>query len=340
MKEILNLIKKKQVEFSQLPLYQFLRNESIAPQKRLAFVPCCSFFVMGFGELNKYAFREEPTDDPIQKIVNQHTYEDDCHWPWFLEDLEKLGMNHSLQFSSCLRYLWNEDNLFSRSTIYNLYKLGYKAHPIQKLAIIEAIEATADIFLGATAQVCQELKSFSPQDYRYFGGYHFTVDTSHTIFSSKLQQFIENIQIPEQIEASVHAAVEEVFEVFAEFNASLLEYALNYSSSESLKDMSLSDELKFIKQQAQYQVNQQVLASPTIAAETVGSSNFKLLGTYLVESGLLSSDQLTVALSDQQQNSLRLGEIVAQRGWVNQQTIEYMMEKLVLPERETDSTNL
>ena len=89
MKEILNLIQKKQAEFSQLPLYQFLRNESIAPQERLAFVPCFSFFVMGFGELNTSAFREEPTHDPIQKIVNQHTYEDDCHWPWFLEDLER-----------------------------------------------------------------------------------------------------------------------------------------------------------------------------------------------------------------------------------------------------------
>ncbi|MGD1805439.1 hypothetical protein ACP6PL_08355 [Dapis sp. BLCC M126] len=340
MKDILSLIEHKQVEFRQHPLYQFLRNKNIAPRRRLAFAPCFAFFVMGFAELNQYAFREEPTDDPIQKIVNQHTYEDDCHWPWFLEDLEKLGMNYSLKFTSCLKYLWNQDNKFSRSTIYKLYKLGYKAEPIQKLAMIEAIEAIADIFLGATAEVCQELQSFSDENYPYFGQHHFTVDTSHTIYSSELKQFIENIQIPEQIETSVRAAVDEVFDIFVEFSTSLLEYAQNYSSTESLKDMSLLDEFKVLTQQNQYQVKQQIVASPIMETDALVPSNFKPLGTYLLEAGLLTSDQLTIALSEQQQNPSRLGEIVAQRGWVNQQTVEYMMEKLIIPEREIPTKSL
>ncbi|MFK0734565.1 MAG: hypothetical protein ACIWVG_26010 [Gloeotrichia echinulata HAB0833] len=45
---------------------------------------------MSFGDLNRYVMRVEPTSDPYQAMVNKHSYEDDHHWPWYLEDLIKL----------------------------------------------------------------------------------------------------------------------------------------------------------------------------------------------------------------------------------------------------------
>jgi hypothetical protein len=95
MKEVLDLISTKKQQFSQLPFFQFLQDENIDPRQRLAFAPCFAPFVMGFGELNKYVWRQEPTTDPIQSLINQHTYEDDGHWIWFLEDLQKLGFDCS-----------------------------------------------------------------------------------------------------------------------------------------------------------------------------------------------------------------------------------------------------
>ncbi len=62
-------------------------------------------------------------------------------------------------------------------------------------------------------------------------------------------------------------------------------------------------------------------------------TNPKPIGAYLVESGLLTPAQVEVALKDQALTSLRLGDIVAARGWVKTQTIEYLMDKIVLPER-------
>lgn len=64
----------------------------------------------------------------------------------------------------------------------------------------------------------------------------------------------------------------------------------------------------------------------------------KRLGDYLVEAGLISEAQIHVALNDQnlaaQQGSpMKFGEILATRGWVKQQTIDYFMKKLVVPER-------
>ncbi|MBE9115288.1 NAD(P)-binding domain-containing protein [Lusitaniella coriacea LEGE 07157] len=60
----------------------------------------------------------------------------------------------------------------------------------------------------------------------------------------------------------------------------------------------------------------------------------KPLGAYLVEAGLLTVTQVKVALDKQKTTPIRLGEIISQQGWVSQSTIEYMMEKVILPERE------
>ncbi len=62
----------------------------------------------------------------------------------------------------------------------------------------------------------------------------------------------------------------------------------------------------------------------------------KRLGGYLVEAGLLTPAQIDVALNDQKLTGMRFGEILAARGWVKQQTIEYLMQKVVLPEQTHD----
>lgn len=63
------------------------------------------------------------------------------------------------------------------------------------------------------------------------------------------------------------------------------------------------------------------------------SSPPKKLGGYLVEAGLLTPAQVDVVLNDQKITGMRFGEILAARGWVKQQTVEYLMQKVVLPEQ-------
>lgn len=60
----------------------------------------------------------------------------------------------------------------------------------------------------------------------------------------------------------------------------------------------------------------------------------KPLGEYLIEAGLIAPGQLEMALDRQKVNGRRLGEIVADMGWVQQQTVEYLMAKVVLLEPE------
>jgi len=60
----------------------------------------------------------------------------------------------------------------------------------------------------------------------------------------------------------------------------------------------------------------------------------KRLGGYLLEAGLLTTDQVDVALSDQQATGMRFGDVLVARGWVKEQTVEWMMQRIITPERE------
>lgn len=59
----------------------------------------------------------------------------------------------------------------------------------------------------------------------------------------------------------------------------------------------------------------------------------KRLGTYLVDAGLLTADQINVALNDQQATGMRFGEIIVARGWLKEKTVEWIVEKVIEPER-------
>jgi hypothetical protein len=59
----------------------------------------------------------------------------------------------------------------------------------------------------------------------------------------------------------------------------------------------------------------------------------KRLGDYLVEAGLLSHGQIEVALADQVSSNLKFGDVLVRRGWIKEETIEYLMQKVILPER-------
>jgi hypothetical protein len=326
VKEVLKLIAEKQQEFTQLPLFSFLHDRTIDPRQRLAFAPIFAPFVMGFGELNKLAFREEPTDHPIQKIINQHSYEDDSHWIWFLEDLKKLELNPSLSLSDALRFLWGEDTHASRHMIYELYRYTYQASPIQKLIVIEAVEATADVFLTATARAAKDLQELTNREYRYFGELHFSIDTGHSLHFSETEQWLETLELTEEAHQEAFESVELVFQIFTDYFNEILAY-VEATKVLPLKPLQ-TDKLPISA------TNTKRLQRQEIDSRSSKQPFGKRLGSYLLDAGLLTPDQLKVALQEQEKTDQRLGDVLADQGWVSQNTIEYLMEKIVLPERE------
>lgn len=69
--------------------------------------------------------------------------------------------------------------------------------------------------------------------------------------------------------------------------------------------------------------------------QTPSSSQPKRLGSYLVEAGLITSAQVDVALNDQKiMSDMRFGDVLVARGWIKQQTLDYLIKKVVEPEQQ------
>jgi len=216
MKEVLALVEKRKQEFAQLPFFKFLQDKSIDPSQRLAWAPFLASFAMNFADLNQYVLRKEPATSKIQEIINKHTYEDDQHWEWFLQDLEKLQLNPSLKFTEALRFVWSEESWKIRQICHQIALHIFNADPLVVLAAVEAIEATGNVALSLTAKVAEELEQMTKQEYHYFGHFHFCVETGHTMGTDDMEQFIESIQLTEETRKQAFEVVEKVFEAFTE----------------------------------------------------------------------------------------------------------------------------
>ncbi len=52
----------------------------------------------------------------------------------------------------------------------------------------------------------------------------------------------------------------------------------------------------------------------------------KPLGQILVEAGLISMSQIELALKEQKQTNLKIGEILTLHGWIKQETADFLQK--------------
>jgi hypothetical protein len=234
MKEVLALIEKESVKFAQLTFFTFLEDRSIDPIKRLGFVPYFAPFVMGYKDLNKFVWLEEPTIDPIQAIVNKQIHEEENHWIWFLKDLEELNFDFSLSFTDHLKLIWSDETRFCRQTIYELYRYTYKVSPIYKLVVIESIESISNIFFSKTTPVVEELKLVTGREYPYFGNTHLLAENDHNIHSYEMEELITNIHLTEDAQKQACELVIKIFELFTVLVGVLVDLARKDRSVENV----------------------------------------------------------------------------------------------------------
>ncbi|MGB3639238.1 MAG: hypothetical protein WBA39_16925 [Rivularia sp. (in: cyanobacteria)] len=224
MKEILAHIEKKKQEFAKLPLFEYMRDTSIDPRQRLAWAPCAAPFIMSFGNLNKYVFREEPTHDPIQAIINKHTYEDDHHWLWFLEDIQTLGFDQSLTFTDTLKFLWSEQTKNSQLISYKLSKYAFQANPIQKLILVEVTEATGNVMFSVAAKIAREIQENQLKKCLYFADFHLDVETGHATGTAEIEKLIRNIPLTDVDRIEGFELIDKGFKIFTDLTYEFLSY--------------------------------------------------------------------------------------------------------------------
>lgn len=225
MKPVLKHIFGLKRDYAKLPFFDFLRDESIPPRERLGFFPCMASFIMSFGDLNRLVLREEPTDDPYLKMINAHTYEDDHHWPWYLEDYAKLGHDDAASApGDTLRFLYSDATIQNRLLAHRLAHLIWGAEPVVRLAIIEAIEETGNVLFALTSRIAQQYQRETGVELRYCGEFHFNLESGHAMNNDHAE--LAQITLTDAQRKDALERVERVFEWFALWTDELLAFAI------------------------------------------------------------------------------------------------------------------
>jgi hypothetical protein len=210
--------------YAELPFFQFLRDDSVPPRDRLAFMPCMAPFIMDFGDLNKYVMRDESSSDPHQTLVNVHTYEDDHHWPWYLEDLTRLGYDQWRPTSDVFRDVYSDRTAVNRMLAPRLAHLLFGATPIERLVIIEAIEETGNVLFELTAVLARQIEETEGIELRYLGDFHLALESGHAANAAD-HGALAAIVLDDAARERSRWLVTRVFELFEEWVAELLAYA-------------------------------------------------------------------------------------------------------------------
>ena len=226
MKAVMRELAQAKRHYSKLPLFEFLRAESIPARDRLAFYPCMAPFILAFSDLNRFVLRDEESTDPSQLLVNEHTREDDHHWPWYLEDFTKLGFDRSASVTQTLRSFMKDDSKTNRMLSSRLAQLIHGTTPNEKLVIVEAIEETGNVLFGLTSKIAECIQAEGGPELRYLGQFHFSRETGHAMHGHD-HRVIEAITLSESERARCLDLAFRVFELFADWTAELLAYAKN-----------------------------------------------------------------------------------------------------------------
>jgi len=226
MKAVMRELAQAKRHYSGLPLFEFLRTGSIPARDRLAFYPCMAPFILAFSDLNRFVLRDAASDDPYQKLINELTYEDDHHWPCYLDDFAKLGFDRGAHVSQVLRSYMKDDARESRMLGMRLAQLLQGTTPAEKFVLVEAIEETGNVLFGLTAQIAAQLQAAGGPVLRYFGRFHFPRQPGdgvrgydRSVFEAITLTSLERVRC---LDLSFR-----VFDLFADWSAELLAYAKN-----------------------------------------------------------------------------------------------------------------
>lgn len=224
MKHVMRHIFSKKRAYDRLPLFEWMRNEALAPRERLAFYPCMAPFILTFGDLNKFVLRERSPADAYQEMVNVHTFEDDHHWPWYLEDFTKLGFDAEMRGTEWMHFLWGEETEQNRILAARLTGLVKGTSGLERLVIIEAIEETGNVLFGTMLPLAEAVEQEIGTQLRYCGPFHFERESGHTVGAD--HQALASITLTDAERAHFVRLVDEVFASFEPWTEELLRYAL------------------------------------------------------------------------------------------------------------------
>ena len=182
--EVLDVINERRLTISKHPFFAYLGDETIAPERRLQFMPYWTSYAMGFADILDSWIRIENPKNELEERVNVFASEDNFHYNFFLHDVEKvLGytMDRYGSFEGIVRHLWSDETKTVRQYYYEWASQVTKYNdPIVTLTTFETGEAgLKDIFEVAFTRV--HLPENGLKELKYFGLEHVELEINHTV---------------------------------------------------------------------------------------------------------------------------------------------------------------
>ena len=225
MKDVSEHIQRRSVVFGDRPLFAFLRDSDVDARRRLAFAPYLAHFVMTFADLYNFVLPENPPTDRYQELVNIHVAEDATHWQWYLADLTNADLDPTLRFTDALRFLWSTSTVKTRMLSYGICRLGGGMSTLQKLVMVNCIEAAGRVSLGAVAVAGRALEPGIGRKLVYFGNHHIDTESDHTLEDPAVRRSLDAVALTAPERARLLATVDQVFDLFTDFVDEVFELA-------------------------------------------------------------------------------------------------------------------
>jgi hypothetical protein len=224
MKEVIDYIEERRKAYERHDFFvRLLTDESLSGERRLAWAPSVVPFIMGYSDLNKYVFRKGEGDaqlDHLQALLNAHTYEEDFHWQWMLNDLGKLGADGQMPLSDAARVLWGADFKHSRRLCLELTSLAAGSPTYAVFAMVESIEAVSITIF----ERCRGITLEDGRECEFFGTKHYLAEASHNIKSPEVAETsLPTLDQGQRDESRL--MVDRVFSLFDDWSSSLLRFA-------------------------------------------------------------------------------------------------------------------
>ena len=266
MRRILAHITACSERFAEEPMFQYLRDERIDPEQRICFMPMMAHFVFSFMDVNTYIIRNERIDTPYQRLVNIHSYEDATHWPWWVSDMKRAGLDKTCAFTDAMLFAWSDATRRSRMLTYDFVAIAAKSSPKQLLAIVETVESTGYKFLSTTAEVC---KSIPNNPYLYYGSEHSSVESGHHMGTDDAIDYLEAIELSDEEFLETKALVDRLYKAYTDFVAEMYDWVQSHNLQEMRQSL-------FFRERVSGQISrplnaEELLLRRTPVADSVGA---------------------------------------------------------------------
>lgn len=163
------------------PFAKTMRDNDLPALARLSPIPHMTYFIMGFKDI-LFDLQDLQSEDPIQKAVNEHCQEDNGHWKWFLNDLERLNLPENFlkgKTWDLIATMWSDDHWPTRNTVYNAIHLGRQARSSRlRFIMLEVIEAIFSVYAESINVLVKQMDMW--ETFEFFGRVHYEAENDHS----------------------------------------------------------------------------------------------------------------------------------------------------------------